>query len=66
MDKFDGLSARDLRAIKRNQLRKLAEETADCEMWRRRRDRVQRFLEITRSLFDQHYGTLRISVKDAE
>jgi len=66
MDKFGGLSARDLRAIKRNQLRKLAEDTADCEMWRRRRDRVQRFLEITRSLFAQHYGELRTSGEDAE
>jgi len=66
MDKFEGLSARDLRAMKRDKLRQLAEETAECEMWRRRRDRVQRFLEITRSLFAQHYGELRTSGKDAE
>jgi len=66
MDNFDGLSARDLRAIKRDQLRRLAEDTADCEMWRRRHDRVRKFLEITRELFAQHYGESKTSGEDAQ
>jgi len=66
MDKFEGLSARDLRAMKRDKLRQLAEETAECEKWRRRHHRVQRFLEITRSLFAQRFGELRTTGKDAD
>jgi len=43
MDRLDSLSHRELRAIKRQRLRDLAELETDCEKWLRRHARVKRF-----------------------
>jgi len=68
MDRFEGLSARDLRALKRNAVRDLAAEKAKLEKWRRRHERVAKFLEITKELFAQRRVSLETTrgIKELE
>jgi len=57
MDCYDGLSYRELRAIKRQRLRDLAEVTESWEKWHRRHDRMKALVEIARAvLAANHYS----------